>query len=141
MTSTRSGVITPTFPPGRYGRRRERRAASRPVRALLLTGVVLAGLAVAYGYYQRFGPSEYQADITRWDPAAGASLAPMTLSVTRPDGKPTVCTVRSRAADGAEVGRGAVHVPAGRDTVTVAYVLRTSRQAYTAEVVGCGPER
>ncbi|WP_203655671.1 DUF4307 domain-containing protein [Actinocatenispora rupis] len=132
-------MTTPTFPPGRYGHRRERRAASRLARGVLLSGVVLAGLAVAFGYYQRFGPPEYQADVVGWDSAKGPSAAPMTLRVTRPDGKPTVCTVRSRAQDGAEVGRGEVRVPAGRTTVDVSYVLHTSRQAYTAEVVGCGP--
>ncbi|WP_084130987.1 DUF4307 domain-containing protein [Actinocatenispora sera] len=138
VTSIRSGVTTPTFPPGRYGRRRERRATPRWVLPVLITGVVVAGLAVSVGYYQQYGESEYQAQVVRSRVVSSSTVA-MTLRITRPDDEATSCTVRSRAYDGAEVGRATVTLPAGAADDTVGCSLHTSRMAYTAEVVGCGP--
>jgi len=137
VTSIRSGVTTPTFPPGRYGHRRERRATPRWLVGLLVAGVLAAGLALSVGYYQRYGASEYQAQVLRSQVTSSSSVT-MTLRIARPDDKPTRCTVRSRAYDGAEVGRGTVAVSAGAAD-TVDYTLHTSRKGYTAEVVGCGP--
>jgi hypothetical protein len=138
VTSIRSGVTTPTFPPGRYGHRRERRATPRWVLPVLIAGVLVAGLVVSVGYYQQYGESEYQAQVVR-SAVVSSSTVTMTLRITRPDDKATSCTVRSRAYDGAEVGRADVAVPAGAGHDTVDYSLHTSRKAYTAEVVGCGP--
>jgi hypothetical protein len=143
MTSTRSGVMTPTFPPGRYGHRREPRAMPRWLFPLLVAGVLVAGLAVAVGYYQRYGVSEYQAQILRFD-APTASKVTMTFRVTKPAGQPAECVVRSRSYDGIEVGRATVPVqagPAGAGSVDVSYDLRTKSRGATAEVEGCGPTR
>lgn len=141
MTSTSSGVTTPTFPPGRYGHRRERRAAPRWLPPVLVIAVVIAGLAVAAGYYQRFGADRYNAQMLRFD-APTSSKVIMTFRVTKPSGKAAKCVVRSRSYDGAEVGRATVPVPAGRadaDHVDVSYTLTTRKQGATAEVQGCGP--
>ena len=138
MTSIRSGVTTPTFPPGRYGRRRERRATPRWVLPVLITGVIAAGLALSVGYYQQYGATGYQAQVLS-SRVVDSSAVAMTLRISRPDDKAASCTVRARAYDGAEVGRADVTLAADAVDDTVDYSLHTSRQAYAAEVVGCGP--
>jgi hypothetical protein len=105
---------------------------------VLVTGVLAAGVAVAVGYYQQYGESEYQAQVVR-SHVLNSSTVTMTLRISHPDDRATSCTVRSRAYDGAEVGRATVTLPADAADDTVGYSLHTSRTAYTAEVVGCGP--
>ena len=56
-----------TFPPGRYGRRREPRRSRRWVSALLLALVVLAGTLIAVSLYLRYGDGRaYDVTVTRF---------------------------------------------------------------------------
>ena len=57
--------VTPTLPPGRYGRRREpARARRRWVTAALALMVVVAGLAITVKLYRQYAQAPYQ--VHRW---------------------------------------------------------------------------
>jgi hypothetical protein len=60
------------------------------------------------------------------------------IEVVKDKKKEAVCVLRSRAADGSEVGRKEVRIPAGSSkTVTVTETLQTTARPNTAELDGC----
>ncbi|MGH3729780.1 MAG: DUF4307 domain-containing protein [Micromonosporaceae bacterium] len=135
-----STLTSPRFPEGRYGRRRRRRTTPRWVMALLTVGVMLAGLAVSVQLYRQYGDPPYQPKVLTFN--IGDGEVTIKFQVYKPAGKPATCIVRARAANGEEVGRAEVDIPAGKpdaDSVTVTYTLATSREPVTGEVVGCAP--
>lgn len=130
----------PQFPAGRYGRRREPRKPRRWVAALLTGVVIVAGLAVAVQLYRQYGAPEYQPKVITFKPSD--DRVTIKFQVYKRGGRAAVCIVRARAANGEEVGRAEVDIPAGSpngDSVTVTYTLATSREPVTGEVVGCAP--
>ncbi|MGH3648617.1 MAG: DUF4307 domain-containing protein [Micromonosporaceae bacterium] len=130
----------PTFPAGRYGRRRQPRPARRWVAVLLATLVIIAGLAISLQLYRQYGDPTYQPKVLTF--TIGDGEVTIRFQVYKPGGQPATCIVRARAANGEEVGRAEVAIPAGSpdsDSVTVTYTLATSREPVTGEVVGCAP--
>ncbi|HEX2418703.1 MAG TPA: DUF4307 domain-containing protein [Micromonosporaceae bacterium] len=135
---------TPRFPPGRYGRRRESRRTPRWLVALLMSGVIAVGLAISLQLYRQYGDPEYRPAVLAFQVGEGAAEGTVTIrfQVFKPGGTPGTCIVRARAANGEEVGRAEVDIPAGNpdgQSVTVTYTLATSREPVTGEVVGCAP--
>jgi hypothetical protein len=59
------------------------------------------------------------------------------LQVTKSAGKPGDCTVRSRDANGNEVGRITVTIPKAASTYDTIVDLRTSGLGTTGELVSC----
>jgi len=113
------------------------------VPALLLVGVLVAGLGIAVRLNQLYGTPEYRGVVRSYSNVTDSEIT-VTFDVYKPPGEPAVCTVRARAVDGAEVGRAEVRVPAGdadTDHVRVTYTLQTERRPVTGEVPGCGPAR
>jgi hypothetical protein len=131
-------VTAPTFPPGRYGRRRERRPASRWLVAVLLCAVLAVALGLAVTGY-RNQHRDVEAAVRSF--TAGPAQVRVTFELTRPGTGPVNCLVRARNRQGAEIGRALVRVPAGRQTVIVTYSLPTRGRAVTGEVLGCSPVR
>jgi hypothetical protein len=128
----------PRFPAGRYGRRREPRTTRRWVVVLLVIGVIAAGLAISVQLYRQYGNPPYQATVLSFHP--GQHRVTIEFEVYKPRGEAATCIVRARAANGEEVGRAEVPVPAGdpgADSVRVTYPLATSREPVTGEVAGC----
>jgi len=130
-------VTTPVFPPGRYGRRRERPAARRwvvPALASLALAVALGLAVVAY----RNQNSGVQASVTGFsiDPAS----VRVTFEVSRPADQAVRCLLRARDVRGAEVGRARVPIAAGPSRVIVTYTLTTHGRANTGEVYGCSAQ-
>jgi Domain of unknown function (DUF4307) len=133
MTVTEIDASAPVYPPGRYGRRRERRRAGRG-RVLALAGAgTLAGLLLAVVLYQRYTP-EYRPQVVEFQ--AADDHVTLRFQVHKPSRDPAVCHVRARNRAGAEVGAANVAVPAGA-TVTVSYTLTTNGPPVTAEVPTC----
>jgi hypothetical protein len=128
----------PRFPAGRYGRRREPRTSRRWILVVLVIAVIAAGLAVSVQLYRQYGDPPYQPKVLSFHPAK--DRVTIEFEVYKPRGQAATCIVRARAANGEEVGRAEVPVPAGdpdAESVTVTYTLATSREPVTGEVVGC----
>lgn len=129
---TQTGI--PTYPPGRYGRRRSSSPVTRwlPV-AVVLLGVA-AGLALAVTLYTRYGSPEMRVSVQRVQLAdRGATVE---FRVRKPAGGPAVCVVRARDLAGATLAAADVPVPAGTDVV-VSHALVTDRRPFTADVAEC----
>ena len=130
-------ATTPVFPPGRYGRRREggrRRWLPIVVAAVFVLG--LAGLTLAY--YDKFGQTNYKADIIGWDKPTDTEMV-IEFRVRVPEGGTASCMLRARDYDGFEVGRQAVTVPAPADggTVEVRQAVPTKARGSVGDVMGC----
>jgi Domain of unknown function (DUF4307) len=130
---TETDTPAPTFPAGRYGRRREPRRNTRGPVLLLAVGS-LVGLLLAVVLYQRYGAPDYRPQVVNFQ-TAGDHVT-MRFQVHKPSGDPVTCHVRARDRDGVEVGAADVAVPAGK-TVTVTYTLATSGPPVSAEVPVC----
>ena len=136
---------TPTFPSGRYGRRRDP-AHQRRVRWVaygLAIAVAGLGLLIAVKLYRQYAQAPYQVNIISVTNLTDTGFT-VTFDVRLPAGQPAVCTVRGHTREGEEVGRAEVSVPAGapgETTTRVTYTLRTTKRPVTGEVPGCGPLR
>jgi Domain of unknown function (DUF4307) len=135
--------VTPTFPPGRYGHRRDP-ASQRRRRYLtyaLAVIVAAAGVAIAVKLYRQYTLAPYQVQVINVRDLTDRSVT-VTFDVIKPAGQPAVCTVLAHARNGEEVGRAQVPVPAGNADQTVSrvtYTLVTTARPMTGEVPGCGP--
>ncbi|HEV2088956.1 MAG TPA: DUF4307 domain-containing protein [Cryptosporangiaceae bacterium] len=131
-------MTTPTFPPGRYGRRREPRRSPRWAVPAIAGVVVLAGLAVAVGLYRQYSASVVRGQVTRYTVVSDAEIR-VSFRVHNAAGRAATCVVRARAADGAEVGLARVPVAAGPASTEFTHRLPTTRRAVTGEVTRCVP--
>ncbi len=132
---------TVTFPPGRYGRRRERRRPRRWVVAALGALVVVAGVLVAADLTRRYGDGRpYSATVERFYDVTDEQVV-VEFRVVVPEGGTAVCAVRARASDGREVGREEVTVspPPGETYPLVRHRLATTGRPVTGEVQRCWP--
>lgn len=130
---------TPTFPPGRYGRRRERRRAPRWVPVALGAVVVVVGVIVAMSLAERYGPGRpYDATVERFYDITDEQVV-VEFTVTVPEDEAAICAVRARAHDGSEVGREEVRVEPepGVTRPHVVHTLATSEEPVTGEVQRC----
>jgi len=134
---------TPTFPPGRYGRRRDpaRQRRRRWLTFVLAGLVIVAGVAIAVKLYRQYTVAPYQVTIIGVRDLSDHAVT-VTFDVTTPPGGSASCTVLAHTRDGEEVGRALVSVPAGPPGQTVSrvtYTLATTKRPVTGEVPGCGP--
>jgi Domain of unknown function (DUF4307) len=130
----------PSFPPGRYGRRRaERRPRPWTIALLMIVAIAVSSL-VAVRLYRMYGHPTYDADVITYTDVTDKQLV-LTFRVTVPAGGAADCVLRARARDGAEVGRAEVRVNAASNQtqITTSHRLTTSRQAFVGEVVRCRP--
>jgi hypothetical protein len=136
VSETRA-TTAPVFPPGRYGRRRDGRRR-RIVPAIVLALVVLGSALLTVRLYQRYGQTDYQAQIVGWDPPSD-TLILIRFTVTVPAGEPARCTLRARDYGGNEVGRRDVVVrPAGDAThIDAREPVTTTAKASVGDVLGC----
>lgn len=128
----------PSFPPGRYGRRRAERRRRPWAVALLLAAAVAVTSLVALRLYRMYGDPVYDADVLTYTGVTDTHLD-ITFRVTIPPGGAADCILRARARDGATVGSAEVRVaaPAGQRHVTTTHRLPTSREAFVGEVLRC----
>ena len=112
MTEThRHRAAAPVFPPGRYGRRRDRRSAVAGAdRSSLAVVVVLPAVLIAV---QAVPASTATRDYQRRGRPAARDVtdSQVTVDVRRSACRPAApraCLVRARDRDGAEVGRAEV---------------------------------
>jgi hypothetical protein len=133
-------TTNPVFPPGRYGRRRDgRRRPIVPIVVLAL--VVAASVLLSVKLYQRFGQTDYQAQIVGWqDPTDTTMTIKFTVQV--PAGAKAKCVLRARDYGGYEVGRRTVVVQAAdpaATTINAEEAVSTSKRASVGDIVRCQP--
>jgi hypothetical protein len=131
----------PVFPPGRYGHRREGRR--RPLAPMIVLAVVIvASVLLSVKLYQRFGQTDYQAQIIGWD-EAGDTRMTIKFSVRVPAGAAAECVLRARDYAGNEVGRRTVVVraAAGADSIEANEAVTTTARGRVGDVLGCQAAR
>jgi len=130
---------SPMFPPGRYGRRRERPGRPRwmlPV--LLVVGVVILGAIVTKLYFQ-YGNDEFSATVIKQSNITDSSIT-VTFDVVKRGDAPGTCTLQAFTYHNAQVGEAQVDVAKG-ENVRVTYTLPTTAKAYMAEIPACQPRQ
>ena len=128
----------PTFPPGRYGRRRAERRPRRWLAGLILGLVLAASVGIGYRLYEQYGSPDRAPRILA-ETERTATHVTIRFEVRGRDGKrPTVCLVRARAADGLVIGSAEVPVPAGTRVVQT-YTLVTTQRAFAVDIPNCWP--
>jgi hypothetical protein len=133
-------TTNPVFPPGRYGRRRDgRRRPIVPIVVLAL--VVAASVLLSVKLYQRFGQTDYQAQIVGWQPTTDTTMT-IKFTVKVPAGKSAECVLRARDYGGNEVGRRTVVVKPADASATAIEAdepVTTTKRGSVGDVVGCQP--
>ncbi|SFB88105.1 DUF4307 domain-containing protein [Streptomyces aidingensis] len=124
-------------PHGRYGRpagtaaRTDRRlkAVGAALGALLTAGLAWAGWAHVTG-------NPVSGELTGFQVLSDTEVE-ASIQVRKPAGTVALCTVRSQAVDGLEVGRAEFRFEDDADQVHRAVTLKTIGRATTAELLGC----
>ncbi|MET8447316.1 DUF4307 domain-containing protein [Streptomyces sp. NPDC005209] len=122
------------LPEGRYGRSSDTRADRR----LKIAGTVFGGaLLVLIGYfgYHYVAQNEISAQVIAFQ--ASDDAVRIHLEVHKDAGAEGYCTLRSQAADGAEVGRADFRFTGSATHIDKVVTLRTTARGTTAELLGC----
>ena len=128
-------MAAPMFPPGRYGRRRERPGRPRWIMpTLLCVALAITGLIATKLYFQ-YGNDDVSATLISSTNVTDSSIT-VTFDVTKRDRAAATCTVEAFTYDNVQVGTAQVPVPEGT-TVKVKYTLATTARPYVAEVPAC----
>ncbi|MFE6689977.1 DUF4307 domain-containing protein [Streptomyces sp. NPDC057743] len=130
MAAVREGL-----PDGRYGRSADQRAD----RTLKIVGAVLG--AVLLGVVGWLGASyisgqDLSGRIITWEAVSDHEVK-VHLEVVKDKGDTGVCTLRSQAIDGSEVGRKDVAIDQRSGQVDTEVSVRTTKRATNAVLVGC----
>ena len=134
MSTTTEGAVPLTPPSGRYGADPEvtERRMKRWYQAFAaLFVLVIAGVAAAYVLQ-----SSVDGEVETFQVVSSSKVL-IHLQVTKPANSPGNCTVRSRDANGNEVGRVTVTIPKAASTYDTIVDLKTSSLGTTGELVSC----
>ncbi|WP_130796701.1 DUF4307 domain-containing protein [Streptomyces otsuchiensis] len=121
-------------PAGRYGS-----SGSRQDRGLKITGAVLGALLltfIGWAGISYIGGQTVTGELTGFTVLSDTEVE-VTVQVRKSAGTGAVCTVRSQAFDGLEVGRADFRFEEDGDTVHRAHTLRTTARATSAELLSC----
>ena len=124
-------------PPGRYGA--DAGGDARTDRRLKITGAVLGALLLAFVGWagvSYISGQQVTGEVTGFTVVSDTEVT-ATIQVRKPSGTVGVCTIRSQAADGLEVGRADFRFEDDSDRVHRAVTLRTTGRATTAELLSC----
>jgi len=139
-TPATSAPPAPVFPPGRYGHRRAPRRRRPWIFALLVVVLVVVMSAVSLRLYRQYGDPNYDAQVITYTEITDTQVL-IDFRVTVPAGGSTVCVLRARSRDGAEVGREELRVVAepGQRHLTARHRLATTARPIIGEVLRCRP--
>ncbi|MFD3483550.1 MULTISPECIES: DUF4307 domain-containing protein [unclassified Streptomyces] len=125
----------PVLPDDRYGRSSDERAD----RGLRIVGSVLGvGLLALVGWfgYDYVAGQSVSGELIKFK-RVSASAVEVHLEVRKDKDAAGTCTLRSRAEDGAEVGRKDVRFDGPETRIDRVVTVRTTGSATSAELVGC----
>lgn len=124
-------------PEGRYGRSSDERA-DRTLKAVgAVLSVLLLGLIGWFGYHY-VAQNEISAEMIGFE--ISDDSVRVHLEVHKDAGAAGYCTVRSQAADGAEVGRADFRFDEDATRIDEVVTLRTTSPGTSAELLGCHAE-
>ncbi|QTZ93804.1 DUF4307 domain-containing protein [Streptomyces auratus] len=130
MTAVREGL-----PEGRYGRSADARADRKLKIIGSVLGVALLGV-IAWCGISYIAGQDLSGRVITWD-AVSDHAVKVHLEVVKDADAKGVCTLRSQAEDGSEVGRKDVTVDQRAGQVDTEVTLRTTKRATNAVLVGC----
>jgi Domain of unknown function (DUF4307) len=125
----------PLFPPGRYGRRRERGRRSPWVRSAVIVVVALALLWLSLRLYGRYGSTGYQPGAVRYGEVTPTRVT-VTFDLHKRAGPAGICRLVATDRSGAETGYAEVQVGTG-DHITVTSTIDTRARAVLVDILGC----
>ncbi|WP_431984502.1 DUF4307 domain-containing protein [Streptomyces qinglanensis] len=128
-------------PEGRYGRAAGRSAGAeaRTDRRLKVTGGVLGMLLLALiGWFgvDYISGQQVSGELIKFKVVSDSAVQ-VHVEVRKEAGAAGVCTLRTRAEDGSEVGRKNAEFAAGTSRVDEVVTVRTTARATSAELIGC----
>ncbi|MGW5424449.1 DUF4307 domain-containing protein [Streptomyces sp. NPDC003943] len=128
-------AVRESLPEGRYGRSADERAD----RKLKIAGAVLGTLFLAmigwFGWYY-VADNKISAELIKFEVVSDTEVQ-VHLEIRKDADAKGVCTLRSRSADGAEVGRKDIRVDEPDARLDKVYSIRTTAKATNAELLGC----
>ena len=124
-----------SLPEGRYGRSADERADRKLRIAGVVLGVLFLGLLGWFGWHYVVA-DKLSAEVIKFDVVSDREVQ-MHLEVLKDKDATGSCTLRSRAEDGAEVGRKDVRFDGPRTRIDEVVSIRTTARATSAELVGC----
>ncbi|GAA3297375.1 DUF4307 domain-containing protein [Streptomyces cinereospinus] len=127
-------TVSTRLPEGRYGRSSDERA-DRTLRTLGTVLGVLFLAVIGFFAYHYIAQNKISAEVISFELSDDAVR--VTLAVEKDAGTSGYCTIRSQAADGAEVGRADYRFGGDATRVTEVVTLRTTAPGSTAELLGC----
>ncbi|QHC25721.1 DUF4307 domain-containing protein [Streptomyces sp. GS7] len=130
MAAVREGL-----PEGRYGRSADERADRKLKIIGSVLGVALLGV-IGWAGVSYISGQELSGRIITWD-AVSDHAVKVHLEVVKGKDDKGVCTLRSQAVDGSEVGRKDVTIDQRSGQVDTEVTLRTTKRATNAVLVGC----
>ncbi|MFI0151579.1 DUF4307 domain-containing protein [Streptomyces lydicus] len=130
MTAVREGL-----PDGRYGRSADQRADRKLKIIGAVLGAVLLGV-VAWSGVSYIAGQNLSGRVITWD-AVSDHAVKVHLEIVKGTDDKGVCTLRSQADDGSEVGRKDVTVDQRTEQVDTEVTVRTTKRATNAVLVGC----
>ncbi|MGW7488574.1 DUF4307 domain-containing protein [Streptomyces sp. NPDC054786] len=130
MTAVREGL-----PDGRYGRSADERADRKLKIIGAVLGAALLGV-VGWSGISYIAGQDLSGRVITWD-AVSDHAVKVHLEVVKGTDDKGVCTLRSQAEDGSEVGRKDVTVDQRSSQVDTEVTVRTTKRATNAVLVGC----
>ncbi|UNO40192.1 DUF4307 domain-containing protein [Streptomyces sp. MST-110588] len=130
MAAVREGL-----PDGRYGRSSDQRADRKLKIIGSVLGVALLGV-VGWAGASYISKQDLSGRVITWK-AVSDHAVKVHLEIVKGTDDKGVCTLRSQAESGAEVGRKDVTVDQRTDQVDTEVTIRTTQRATNAVLVGC----
>lgn len=122
------------------GARPQARYGDQPRRRAVWVALGAAAAALALGWLTwvalYHANPDVNAGLLAYDVTSPRTVS-VTIEVVKAPDVAATCVIRARDADGVEVGRQEVAVPAGERRTVVTSVLRTTGPAVSGELRGC----
>jgi hypothetical protein len=128
-------AVRQELPKGRYGHGTDAFSDRRLKQVGVILGV-LALLLVGWYGWQKVTGTKVSAEVITFKAVSDRALE-AHLEVRKDTGVVGVCTIRSQAADGTEVGRRDVRFAQHSGRIDQVITIRTTARGTTAELLGC----
>lgn len=129
-------AIREALPEGRYGRGRSDAQADRTLRRVGAVLAVLAVLLVGWYGWAKITGTQVSGQVIAFDVVSDQAVQ-VHVEVRKDTDVTGVCTLRSVAEDGTEVGRRDLRLTEHSSRIDTVVTIRTTARGTSAELVGC----